>query len=237
MRYSHRGEQPVLHRRHVLQRRQQRRCRGRRYTRAGTRPHPGRPDRQPGDLLDRSSRATWATSRPRSMATTQATRRTRPLRQVLPPVVHALHRQHPDGRHLLPADRDEHEDRRHARRPFGGGANRFAHAGRARRQLRSGVTRIYGQGRIGIYANSPAANTTFYLARLLPGAKGRTLVLNFFDIGDAAPPGHDHRAAAGGLERRRQLPGLHVHGSARQHRPDRRGARSRPPPPAARSRT
>ncbi len=49
--------------------------------------------------------------------------------------------------------------------------------------------RIHGEGRIGIYANSPAANTTFYLARVLPGAKGRTLVLNFFDVGDAAQAG------------------------------------------------
>jgi hypothetical protein len=48
---------------------------------------------------------------------------------------------------------------------------------------------IYGAGRIGIYANSPAANTTFYLARVLPGAQGRTLVLNFFDVGDAAQAG------------------------------------------------
>ncbi len=55
--------------------------------------------------------------------------------------------------------------------------------------MQTGSVRIFGSGRIGIYANSPAANTTFYLARVLPGAQGRTLVLSFFDVGDAAQAG------------------------------------------------
>ena len=43
-----------------------------------------------------------------------------------------------------------------------------------------------GQGRMAIYANSAgAANTSFYLARILPGAAGRNLNLEFFDTGDA----------------------------------------------------
>ena len=73
--------------------------------------------------------------------------------------------------------------------PNGGGANRFAMRVGFNGSFVSGVTRIYGQGRMGVYANAPGANTTFYLVRLLPGASGRNLVLNFFDTGDAASPG------------------------------------------------
>lgn len=73
--------------------------------------------------------------------------------------------------------------------PFGGGANRLALRAGLAGDMQSTSVRIYGSGRIGIYANSPAANTTFYLARVLPGAKGRTLVLSFFDVGDAAQAG------------------------------------------------
>jgi hypothetical protein len=73
--------------------------------------------------------------------------------------------------------------------PFGGGANRYALRAAMGGSTQTGNVQIYGNGRIGIYANSPAANTTFYLARVLPGAKGRTLVMNFFDVGDAAQAG------------------------------------------------
>ncbi len=73
--------------------------------------------------------------------------------------------------------------------PFGGGANRFALRAGLSGNFQTGSVRIFGSGRIGIYANSPAANTTFYLARVLPGAQGRTLVLSFFDVGDAAQAG------------------------------------------------
>jgi Flp pilus assembly protein TadG len=73
--------------------------------------------------------------------------------------------------------------------PLGGGANRLALRAGLGGNLQTSSVQIYGAGRIGIYANSPAANTTFYLARVLPGAQGRTLVLNFFDVGDAAQAG------------------------------------------------
>jgi Flp pilus assembly protein TadG len=73
--------------------------------------------------------------------------------------------------------------------PFGGGANRLALRAGLGGNMQTGSVRIFGSGRIGIYANSPAANTTFYLARVLPGAQGRTLVLSFFDVGDAAQAG------------------------------------------------
>ncbi len=73
--------------------------------------------------------------------------------------------------------------------PNGGGANRLALRAGLGGNMQTNSVRIYGSGRIGIYANSPAANTTFYLARVLPGAQGRTLVLSFFDVGDAAQAG------------------------------------------------
>jgi hypothetical protein len=73
--------------------------------------------------------------------------------------------------------------------PFGGGANRLALRAGLGGNMQTASVKMYGSGRIGIYANSPAANTTFYLARVLPGSKGRTLVLTFFDVGDAAQAG------------------------------------------------
>jgi Flp pilus assembly protein TadG len=73
--------------------------------------------------------------------------------------------------------------------PNGGGANRFALRVGFNNSFVTGITRMYGQGRMGVYANAPGANTTFYLVRLLPGASGRNLVLSFFDTGDAASPG------------------------------------------------
>jgi Flp pilus assembly protein TadG len=73
--------------------------------------------------------------------------------------------------------------------PQGSGANRFAVRAGLNGSFSTANLRVYGEARIGIYANSPAANTTFYLARVLPGAKGRNLVVNFFDTGDAAAAG------------------------------------------------
>ena len=149
---------------------------------------PGRPDRQPGHLLGRVPRLH---GRPRGRAEghNATGRRTGSVREVLPAVVHAVHGQQPGRRHLLPADRDEHQDQRD-RRARSAAARTGSRCGPGSNgNLQSNAVRIYGDGRIGIYANSPAANTTFYLARVLPGAKGRTLVLNFFDVGDAAQAG------------------------------------------------
>ena len=58
--------------------------------------------------------------------------------------------------------------------PNGGGANRFAMRVGFNNSFVTGVTRIYGQGRMGMYANARAPTRTFYLVRLLPGAAGRT---------------------------------------------------------------
>lgn len=74
--------------------------------------------------------------------------------------------------------------------PNAGGANRWS--------LRAGLgsdfstatnIRVYGNGRMGVYANATAADTQFYLTRLLPGEAGKTLVLQFFDTGDASTAG------------------------------------------------
>jgi Flp pilus assembly protein TadG len=48
---------------------------------------------------------------------------------------------------------------------------------------------INARGRLPIYANATAANTTFYLARVFPYDAGRTLRVTLYDIGDAAQAG------------------------------------------------
>lgn len=73
--------------------------------------------------------------------------------------------------------------------PDSSGANRFSIRAGIAGNFTTNYARVYGDVRTGIYANSPAANTTFYLARVLPGAKGRSLVMSFFDTGDAAAAG------------------------------------------------
>jgi Flp pilus assembly protein TadG len=73
--------------------------------------------------------------------------------------------------------------------PNGGGANRFAMRVGLNGNFTTTQANVFGQGRQAIYANYPASNTTFYLARVLPGAAGRSLLVNFFDVGDASQPG------------------------------------------------
>jgi Flp pilus assembly protein TadG len=73
--------------------------------------------------------------------------------------------------------------------PQGSGANRFAIRAGLQGNFATPNLRVFGEARIGIYANAPAANTTFFLARVLPGAESRNLVVNFFDTGDAAAAG------------------------------------------------
>jgi Flp pilus assembly protein TadG len=48
---------------------------------------------------------------------------------------------------------------------------------------------LYADGYMTLYANAPAANATFHLARVFPGASGRRLLLKFYDMGDAAAAG------------------------------------------------
>jgi Flp pilus assembly protein TadG len=71
----------------------------------------------------------------------------------------------------------------------GGGHNRYSVRAALDDNLASSGISIYGQGYMGVYANAPGAATSFYLARILPGAAGRHLTLTFFDTGDASDPG------------------------------------------------
>jgi Flp pilus assembly protein TadG len=67
----------------------------------------------------------------------------------------------------------------------GNGHNRFA-----LRATGGSNIGIYGNGKMGIYANvGGGALTQFYLARLLPGDAGHTLTLSLFDIGDGGSTG------------------------------------------------
>ncbi|MET0420707.1 MAG: pilus assembly protein TadG-related protein [Acidimicrobiia bacterium] len=71
--------------------------------------------------------------------------------------------------------------------PNAGGSNRFSiQAGIGGNFAASNGVRVYGNGKMGAYANATGADTRFFLTRILPGEAGKTLVLNFFDVGDAA---------------------------------------------------
>lgn len=74
--------------------------------------------------------------------------------------------------------------------PNGGGSNRFAvRVGAGSNYAVSNGLKIYGNQRMGAYANATGANTQFSLTRILPGEAGKTLVLNFYDTGDASQAG------------------------------------------------
>ena len=89
---------------------------------------------------------------------------------------------------------------------------------------------VYGNQKMGAYANATGANTQFFLTRVLPGEAGKTLVLNFYDTGDASQPGTLAVLPPLGLERDRwgvrELP---VHPTPGQRHAARRGARSAAP--------
>lgn len=72
--------------------------------------------------------------------------------------------------------------------PTGGGSNSFG----IRAVVPAGQERnvaVSGWDRMPIYANSEAAETTFNLIRVLPGAAGQFISFDFFDAGDAATAG------------------------------------------------
>ncbi len=71
----------------------------------------------------------------------------------------------------------------------GSGHNRGAVRVRKNGSLGATDVSIAARGRMGIYANSTGASTVFYLARVMPGAAGRSLAIKFYDTGDAAQPG------------------------------------------------
>jgi Flp pilus assembly protein TadG len=75
--------------------------------------------------------------------------------------------------------------------PVGGGSNRYAiRTGLGGNFTSSNNLKLYGNQKMGIYANATGADTRFYLTRVLPGEAGHTLVLNFFDTGDASQAGN-----------------------------------------------
>jgi hypothetical protein len=69
------------------------------------------------------------------------------------------------------------------------GHNRFALRGVVPNSDTPAAVNIAGNAYMGIYANAGARLTQFYLARVPTAAAGHTLVLNFFDIGDAGSVG------------------------------------------------
>jgi hypothetical protein len=74
--------------------------------------------------------------------------------------------------------------------PNGGGSNRFSmRVGAGSDFASTNGLHIYGNQKMGAYANATGANTQFYLTKVLPGEAGKTLVLNFYDTGDASQAG------------------------------------------------
>jgi hypothetical protein len=73
--------------------------------------------------------------------------------------------------------------------PNGGGANRLAVRAGLNNQFSGSNLTVYGESRLGFYANAFGTNSWFHLARLLPGGVDRALILRLYDIGDAAAAG------------------------------------------------
>jgi Flp pilus assembly protein TadG len=71
----------------------------------------------------------------------------------------------------------------------GTGHNRGAIRASLNNSLNTPALSIFARSRMSIYANRIGANTQFYLARVFPGAAGRTLTITFYDTGDASQAG------------------------------------------------
>ena len=75
--------------------------------------------------------------------------------------------------------------------PNGGGSNRYSvRTGLGTNFTTTNGLKLYGNQKMGIYANATGADTRFYLTRVFPGEAGHTLILNFFDTGDASAAGN-----------------------------------------------
>ncbi len=75
--------------------------------------------------------------------------------------------------------------------PIGGGSNRYSvRTGLGTNFTTTNGLKLYGNQKMGIYANATGADTQFYLTRVFPGEAGHTLILNFFDVGDAGAAGN-----------------------------------------------
>ena len=74
--------------------------------------------------------------------------------------------------------------------PLGGGSNRYSvQVGLGSNFATTNNVRVYGNQKMSIYANATGADTRFYLTRVLPGDAGHTLIIQFFDVGDASQAG------------------------------------------------
>jgi len=71
----------------------------------------------------------------------------------------------------------------------GHGSNRFALRAYGASSTVSAAVSVSSWGRMPIYANADTASSEFNLIRVLPGAAGKTLLFQFFDVGDAATNG------------------------------------------------
>jgi hypothetical protein len=70
--------------------------------------------------------------------------------------------------------------------PTGGGANRFSVRAGIGNSYTTDFVRVFGNEKMGVYANAQAnVHSQFFLARVMPGASGRSLVIDLYDIGDA----------------------------------------------------
>ncbi len=74
-------------------------------------------------------------------------------------------------------------------RTNGGGHNRFALRVKSGGSLSATSVRMFGLGKLPIYANATGSDTRFHLAQILPGAANRKLRITFFDVGDASDVG------------------------------------------------
>ena len=112
------------------------------------------------------------------------------IRFVLPPVGDPVQRQQSGVGHLLPRGTDQQEDRRDDRAATVAApiASRSG-SGNGTNYATTNGLHVYGNETMGAYANATGANTQFYLTRVLPGEAGKTLILNFFDTGDASQAG------------------------------------------------
>lgn len=71
----------------------------------------------------------------------------------------------------------------------GNGSNRFSLRAFGSSATVTGAVTVSSWGRMPIYANANTAAPTFNLIRVLPGAAGKKLLFQFFDVGDAATNG------------------------------------------------
>jgi Flp pilus assembly protein TadG len=71
----------------------------------------------------------------------------------------------------------------------GDGSNHFALRAGLGGSYTTALAAVHGDSKMGVYANVANVTANFYLARVLPSLKGRSLVLDLFDVGDSSGTG------------------------------------------------